>query len=106
MLLASSGMLPDAPCAYSKSYELCTRDHELCSRLAGKMPARASRMLALPDRLDLLTWPGNGNYKFAVLFSDEVFRAAAGTAAGVFFLDLNDQLFGRFECQANFAASR
>jgi hypothetical protein len=76
MLLASSGMLPDALCAYSKSYELCARDHELCSRLAGNIPARASRMLALPNRLSLFTRPRDRNYKFAVLFSDEIFGAA------------------------------
>ncbi len=76
MLLASSGMLPDDLCAYCKSYELCARDHELCSRLAGNMPARASRMLALPNRAALLTRSRHRDHQFAVLLGDEVFGAA------------------------------
>jgi hypothetical protein len=41
MLLASSGILPDEP-SYSFHARLCT------VKLAGNMPATASRMLALP----------------------------------------------------------
>ncbi len=76
MLLASSGMLPDDLCAYSKSYELYARDHERCSRLAGNMPARASRMLALPNPAALLTRSRNRDHEFAVLLSDEIFARA------------------------------
>ena len=76
MLLASSGMLPDDLCAHCKSYELSRYNRELCSRLAGNMPARASRMLALLDEAGLLTWPRHRDHEFAVLLGNEVFGAA------------------------------
>ena len=76
MLLASSGMLPDNLCAYSKSYELCARDHELRSRLAGNMPARTNRMLALPNHAALLTRSRHRDDEFAVFLSDKVFGVA------------------------------
>ena len=76
MLLASSGMLPDDLCAYSKSYELCAGDDELCSLLAGNMPARASRMHALPNSAALLTRSRHRDDQFAVLLGHEVFGAA------------------------------
>ena len=76
MLLASSGMLPDNLCANSKSYELCARDHDLCSRLAGNMPARANRMLTLPNAVALLTRSRHRDDEFAVLLGHEVFGAA------------------------------
>ena len=76
MLLASSGMFPHELCAYFKSYELCARDHELCRRLAGNMPARGSRMLARSNRAALLTRPRHRDHQFAVLLGDEVFGAA------------------------------
>jgi hypothetical protein len=65
MLLASSGMLPDDLCAYSKSYELCARDPELRSGLA-----------ANPNDAALLTWPRHRDHEFAVLLGHKVFRAA------------------------------
>ena len=52
----------------------------------------------------LLTRARNGNNEFAVFLGNEVFCGAGGAAVCVFFLDFNDQLFGWFECQANFAA--
>ena len=73
MLLASSGMLPDNLCANSKSYELCARDHELCSWLVCNMPARASRMFALPNDAALPTRSRHWDDEFTVFLSDEVF---------------------------------
>ena len=76
MLLASSGMLPDDLCACCKSHELLGWNRELCGRLAGNMPARASRMLALRNDAALLTRSRHRDDEFAVLLGDEVFRAA------------------------------
>ncbi len=77
MLLASSGMLPDDCACNAGATNFCGRQHELCSRLAGNMPARASRMLALPNRAALLTRSRNGDNEFSVLLSDKVLGAAA-----------------------------
>jgi hypothetical protein len=76
ILLASSGMLPDDLRAYCKRYEVSARDHELCSRLAGNMPARASRMHALPNPAALLTRSRHRDDQFAVLLGHEIFGAA------------------------------
>ena len=76
MLLASSGMLPDDLCAYSKSYELCAGDDELCSLLAGNIPPTASRMLVLSNCAALLTRSRHRDHQFAVLLSHEVFGTA------------------------------
>jgi hypothetical protein len=42
--------------------------------------------------------------KLAVFLGNEVFARAGRAAVGVFFLDLDDQFFGWFKCQADFAA--
>ena len=67
MLPALSGMLPD---------DICVLDDELCSRLAGNTPARASKMLALPNRAALFTRTRNRDHEFAVFLGHEVFGAA------------------------------
>jgi len=73
-------------------------EHEAAMRSCIALTARKSLQ-------NLLTRSRDGNNEFAVFLGDEVFRAAGGAAVGVLFLDLNDELFGWFECQANFAAS-
>jgi hypothetical protein len=77
ILLASSGMLPDdlrARTARAKKFS--ARDNELCSRLAGNMPARARRMYALLNPAALLTRSRHRDDQFAVLLGHEVFGAA------------------------------
>ena len=59
---------------------------------------------ALEDLQMLLTRSWDGNNELAVLLSDEVFRTAAGAAAGVFFIDLDNELFSWLQCQANLAS--
>ena len=77
MLLASSGMLPDdLRAVLARATKFSARDHELCSRLAGNMPARASRMHALTNPAALLTRSRHRDHEFAVLLGDEVFGAA------------------------------
>jgi hypothetical protein len=76
MLLASSGMLPDHRAGTARATNFCGRRHELCSRLAGNMPARASRMLAIPNRAALLTRSRHRDHEFAILLGDEIFGAA------------------------------
>ena len=76
MLLASSGMLSDDLSACCKSHELLDSNRELCSRLAANMPARASRMLAIPNRVALLTRSRHRDDEFAVFLGDKVFGAA------------------------------
>jgi hypothetical protein len=76
VLLASSGMLPDDLCASCKPTNVCAlHDDQLCSRLAGNMPARASRMLA-PPFVQLLTPSRHRDDELAVLLGHEVFGAA------------------------------
>jgi hypothetical protein len=76
MLLASSGILPDDCARNARSTTFYGRQHELRSRLAGNMPARASRMLALPNRAALLTRSRYWDHEFAVFLRNEVFGAA------------------------------
>jgi hypothetical protein len=76
MLLASSGMLPDDLCACCKSYELLRSRSRAVQPAGWQLPARASRMLALPNPAALLTWPRHGDHEFAVLLGDKVFGAA------------------------------
>jgi len=65
----------------------------------------ASACLSHPPEL-LFTRSRHWNNKRAVLLRDEVFARAGCAAVGIFFLDLDDELLGRFKCQANFAARR
>jgi hypothetical protein len=60
---------------------------------------------ALENLQMLLTRSWDGNYELTVFLGNEVFARAGRAAVGVFLLDLDDELFGWFECQANFAAS-
>jgi len=76
VLLASSGMLPDDCAHNAKVTSFCGRQYELFRRLAGNMPAKASRMLALPNRAALFTRSRNGNNEFSVFLSDKVLGAA------------------------------
>jgi hypothetical protein len=76
MLLASFGMLPNHCTRNARGPNFCGRRHETCSRLAGNMPARASRMLALPNGAALLTRSRHWDDEFAVLLGHEVFGAA------------------------------
>src|SRR5262249_24638076 len=46
----------------------------------------------------------HGNDEFAVFLSHEIFGAATGASICVFFLDFDDELFRRFEIQANFSS--
>ena len=53
----------------------------------------------------LLTRPWDGNDEFTVFLGNEVFAGAGRAAVGIFLHDFDIELFGWFECQANFAAS-
>src|SRR6266481_6313164 len=49
------------PCVRAaRATNFCARDYELCSRLAGNMPASASRMHALGNPAAYLHGPGTG----------------------------------------------
>src|SRR5207247_1939077 len=97
MLLASSGMLPDDLCAAARATNFCARDYELCSRLAGNMPARVSRMLALPQIVQrYLHGPGTGitnlpsfsATKFSELLDELPFASFCSTLMISFFVGL------------------
>ena len=76
-ILLASGMLPDDLRARTaRATKFSARNHELCSRLAGNMPARASRMHALLNPAALLTRSRHRDDQFAVLLGHEVFGAA------------------------------
>ena len=96
MLLASSGMLPDDLCAYGESYELSRLNRELCGWLAGNIPARASKMLALPIVQRYLHGPGTGitnlpsfsATKFSELLEELPFASLFSTLITSFFVGL------------------
>src|SRR5215216_2963231 len=56
-----------------------------------------------PNRAALLTWSRYWDDEFAVLLGHEVFGAAGRASACILLLNLDDELFRRFEIQANFA---